>query len=302
MSRVLVTGGASGLGLALVRRFAARGDRVLSCDITDITDAVETADTAHIAETTDIGDIGAGPTGPGSSEGAPGGADRASGHAAAGDAVVRRRLDVRSEEDWEAARAWVEAEWGGLDLLVNNAGVAGGGRIELTSLEDWQWIFDINLFGVVRGTRAFTPMLKAQGSGRVVNVASLAGLVHPPGMGSYNAVKAAVVAFSETVAHELAPYGVGCTAVCPSFFRTNLMDSMRGEDADLAAGMSRLVDTSPISADDIAVAALEGVDRGAELVLPDEPARAAYALKLADRSAYDSQMRRTATRMKERQP
>ena len=68
--------------------------------------------------------------------------------------------------------------------------------IELSPLEEWQRIFEVNLFGVVRGTRAFTPMLKEQGSGRIVNVASLAGLVHPPGMGSYNAVKAAVVAFT----------------------------------------------------------------------------------------------------------
>jgi NAD(P)-dependent dehydrogenase (short-subunit alcohol dehydrogenase family) len=273
MTRVLVTGGASGLGLALVERFAARGDQVLSCDLVAPDPGAELSG-ADVAGTAPPPDNSAG--------------------------VVRRRLDVRSEEDWEAARAWVEAEWGGLDLLVNNAGVAGGGRIDVCSLEEWRWIFDINLFGVVRGTRAFTPMLKAQGSGRIVNIASLAGLVHPPGMGSYNAVKAAVVAFSETTAHELAPYGVGCTVVCPSFFRTNLMGSMRGEDADLAASLSRLVDTSPITADDIAAAVLDGLDRDEELVLPDEPARAAYAVKLADRSAYDKQMRVTASRMKER--
>ena len=216
------------------------------------------------------------------------------------DAAAYRRLDVRSEQEWDDARAWVESEWGGLDLLVNNAGVAGGGRIELCGLDEWEWIFDINLFGVVRGTRAFVPMLKAQESGRIVNIASLAGLVHPPGMGSYNAVKAAVVAFSETTAHELAPYGVGCSAVCPSYFRTNLMSSLRGGDTDLAAHVTHLVEKSPISADDIAAAVLEGVDRGAELILPDEPAKAAYALKLADRAAYDAQMRATAARVKER--
>ncbi len=65
-------------------------------------------------------------------------------------------------------------------------------------MDEWQWIIEINLFGVVRGTRTFVPMFKAQRSGRIVNVASLAGLVHPPGMGSYNAVKAGVVAFTET--------------------------------------------------------------------------------------------------------
>jgi NAD(P)-dependent dehydrogenase (short-subunit alcohol dehydrogenase family) len=160
----------------------------------------------------------------------------------------------------------------------------------------------VNLLGVVRGTRAFTPMLKAQGSGWVVNTASLAGLVHPPGMGSYNASKAAVVAFSETVSHELAPYGVGCTAVCPSYFRTHLMDSMRGQDADLARSMSRLVTESPITADEIATAVLEGVGRGDAVVLPDQPARDAYAWKLADRPGYDAFMAATAARMRERQP
>ena len=73
-------------------------------------------------------------------------------------------------------------------------------------------------------------MFKRQRSGRIVNVASLAGLVHPAGMGSYNAVKAAVVAFTETTGHELAAYGVQAHVVCPSYFRTNLMDSLQGAD------------------------------------------------------------------------
>ena len=114
------------------------------------------------------------------------------------------QLDVRSDDDWAAARDWVEEHWGGLDVLVNNAGVAGGGRIDVAGLDEWQWITEINLFGMVRGTRTFVPMFKQQRSGHIVNIASLAGLVHPAGMGSYNAVKAGVVAFSETCAHELA--------------------------------------------------------------------------------------------------
>jgi NAD(P)-dependent dehydrogenase (short-subunit alcohol dehydrogenase family) len=262
VSRVLVTGGASGLGAALVARFAERGDQVISADLSG-----------------------------------PPVAERTTGSASS---VVRRRLDVTSEDDWASAVTWVEQQWGGLDVLVNNAGVAGGGRLELTSIEDWRWIIDVNLLGVVRGARAFVPMMKAQGAGRVVNTASLAGLVHPPGMGSYNAVKAAVVAFSETMSHELAPYGVGCTAVCPSYFRTNLMSSMRGQDTALAAQFTKLVETSPISADDIAVAVIDGLDRGLDLVVPDEPARAAYALKLGDREAYDAQMRSIASRAVER--
>ena len=209
-------------------------------------------------------------------------------------------LDVTDDAAWDDAVALVEQQWGGLDVLVNNAGIAGGGRVDVCTLGEWQRLVDVNLLGVVRGCRAFAPMLKRQGSGRIVNIASLAGLVHPPGMGSYNAVKAAVVALSETLSHELAPYGVGCTAVCPSYFRTELMQHSSCSDPDVAAKVAQLVEQSPITADEIAAAVLEGIDAGAELVLPDEPARQAVALKQHDRAAYDAEMRRTATRLRER--
>ena len=168
--------------------------------------------------------------------------------------------------------------------------------------DDVRLTCDVDLMGVIWGSLAAVEAMRAgSGDRHIVNIASLAGLVHPPGMGSYNAVKAAVVAFSETTAHELAPYGVGCSVVCPSYFRTHLMDSMRGGDTDLAGHMGRLVEESSISADDIAAAVLDGVDRGAELVLPDEPARSAHTLKRADRAAYDAQMRAIAARVKERE-
>ena len=211
-------------------------------------------------------------------------------------------LDVTDDDAWAEAVARVEQQWGGLDVLVNNAGIAGGGRVDVCTIEEWQHLLDVNLLGVVRGSRAFAPLLKRQGSGRIVNIASLAGLVHPPGMGSYNAVKAAVVAFSETVGHELAPYGVGCTVVCPSYFRTNLMHSLQGADTDVAAKVSALVERSPLTADQIAEAVLTGIDEGAELIVPDEPARQAVALKRHDRAAYDAEMRRTALRLRERGP
>ena len=159
------------------------------------------------------------------------------------------RLDITSDDDWAAARDHVEERWGGLDVLVNNAGVAGGGRIDVAAMEEWSWITEINLFGAVRGTRTFVPLLKRQRSGAIVNVASLAGLVHPAGMGSYNAVKAAVVALTETTGHELAAYGVTAHVVCPSYFRTNLMSSLQGTDTALASVMSKLVESSSISAD-----------------------------------------------------
>jgi NAD(P)-dependent dehydrogenase (short-subunit alcohol dehydrogenase family) len=248
VSRVLVTGAASGLGAALTAAFRARGDDVLATDV------------------------------------APG---------------VDLHLDITSDDDWAAARAHVESTWGGLDVLVNNAGVAGGGRVDVATMDEWEWITGINLFGVVRGTRTFVPVLKRQRSGHVVNVASLAGLVHPAGMGSYNAVKAAVVAFTVTIGHELAAYGVHATAVCPSYFRTNLLASMRGRDEAVGTVIGRLVDSSPVSADDVAAAVLEGLDRGDELILPDEAARAAYHLKTTDRGAYDALMRAQAAKLDE---
>ncbi len=207
---------------------------------------------------------------------------------------VDLRLDVTSDDDWAAARRHVEQTWGGLDVLVNNAGVAGGGRLDVATLEEWRWITEINLFGAVRGTATFTPLFKQQRSGHVVNIASLAGLVHPAGMASYNAVKAAVVALTETTGHELAAYGVRATAVCPSYFRTGLVDGMRGADTALGAVIAQLVANAPLGPDEIAAAVLEGVDRGDELVLPDPAARAAYDLKRSDRAAYDDQMRRQA--------
>jgi NAD(P)-dependent dehydrogenase (short-subunit alcohol dehydrogenase family) len=207
------------------------------------------------------------------------------------------KLDVTSDDDWAAAVDYVERTWGGLDVLFNNAGVAGGGRLDIATLDEWRWITEINLFGVVRGTTTFVPMFKRQRSGSIVNTASLAGLVHPAGMAAYNAVKAAVVALTETTGHELAAYGVTAHAVCPSYFRTNLMSSMQGRDETLGKVIASLVESSPITAEDIAAAVLEGLDRGDELIVPDQPARDAYALKQRDRAGYDQVMRAQAARL-----
>lgn len=268
--RVLVTGAATGLGAALAAAFVERGDDVLAADI------------AY--------DLGRGDRFEGSHE-SP--ADSSPEHAAA----CSLHLDVRSDDDWAAAREWVEREWGGLDVLVNNAGVAGGGRLDVATLDEWQWITEINLFGAVRGTRTFVPTMKAQRSGHIVNIASLAGIVHPAGMASYNAVKAGVVALSETTAHELAEYGVRCSVVCPSYFRTDLVAGMRGADNAVGLVIGALVDSAPLGPEQIAAAVLEGIDRGEELILPDEAARVAYALKTTDRAAYDQTMRRQAARL-----
>ena len=207
------------------------------------------------------------------------------------------RLDVTSDEDWVRARAHVLETWGGLDVLVNNAGVAGGGRLDVAGIDEWRWITDINLFGVARGTATFTPVFKQQRAGAIVNVASLAGLVHPAGMASYNAVKAAVVALTETTGHELAAWGVRAMAVCPSYFRTGLVDRMQGTDTAVGAIVGQLVATAPLGPEEIAAEVLASLARGDELCLPDPAARDAVALKATDRAAYDALMRKQAVQL-----
>jgi NAD(P)-dependent dehydrogenase (short-subunit alcohol dehydrogenase family) len=209
-------------------------------------------------------------------------------------------LNVREAADWDAAVAWCEENWGGLDILVNNAGIATGGRIEVESLEEWDRVIDINLMGVVRGCRAFTPMFKRQGSGHFVNTASAAGLVHPPMMSSYNTVKAGVVALSETLSHELNPYGVAVSVVCPSFFRTNLADSIQGDDTEMGATARKLIEKSPRTADDIAAKVVEGVTKRQFLIIPDRPALIAWRTKRFARPLYDRQMRKIAARARQR--
>ena len=255
--RVLVTGAASGLGLALVHQLVARGGRVLATDVhPDLPESLR-------------------------------GLDR----------VSYLTLDVTQDVDWARARDWVVEEWDGLDYLFNNAGVAAGGRIELSEMDQWQWIVDINLLGVARGCRTFTPMFKEQGSGHIVNTASAAGLIHPPRMSEYNAVKAGVVALSETLFHELKPFGVKVSVVCPTFFKTNLTDSLRGKDEAANASAAKLIDRAKLSADDIAVRVMSGVSKGRHIILTDRDGKIAYAAKRFARPLYYSMMNKASIQM-----
>lgn len=209
-------------------------------------------------------------------------------------------LDVTNDAHWDRAYEWVVENFDGLDALFNNAGVAAGGRIEYSELDQWQWIIDINLLGVVRGCKTFVPMLKEQGSGHIVNTASAAGLVHAPTMSEYNAVKAAVVALSETLRHELNPFGVQVSVVCPTFFKTNLSDSMRGKDESAQKVAAKLINGSKRTAADVAREVLKQVRRGTYLVLPDRDAVMAYHAKRVARPVYDRMMFRAAARIAKR--
>ena len=256
--RVLVTGGASGLGLALTQLLVARGDRVLVVDLAE---------------------------------------DRPS---TVPDGAAYRRLDVRSQQDWDAARAWVSDEWGGLDLLVNNAGVATGGRIDIESMSDWERVVDINLLGVARGCHTFTPLFKEQRSGHIVNVASLAGLVHGPGMASYNATKAGVVALSETLWFELAPWGIDVSVVCPAFFRTNLHESFAGKDAAMQEAGMRLITQAKVDAAHVAGIVLKGIDARRHIILTERLGYQAYLSKRLARPLYNRMLGAQAKRLARR--
>lgn len=114
--------------------------------------------------------------------------------------------------------------WGGVDILVNNAGIAVAGHIGNVSLERWEKVVDVNFFGMLYGCHAFMPKMKAQGGGHILNVASAAGFLSLASMGPYNVSKAAVISLSETLRVEAAPYNVGVTVACPTFFKTGLLD------------------------------------------------------------------------------
>lgn len=261
--RIFVTGGASGFGRALAERWGRAGYRVCIGDVHDERSAETLAALRR-----------------------------------AGVTAHALRCDVTKDEDLEAAAAWLESNWGGVDIVVNNAGVAIGGSITEISLEDWRWIVDINLLGVVRGCKTFTPMFQRQGSGHFVNVSSMAGLIHPPMMSAYNATKAAVVAISETLRVELAKDGIAVTVVCPSFFRTNLTETMRAGNPDTARITHRLVNKAKLGADEIAELAFRGVSRGDFHVLTHADGKVAWMLKrLAPFSIYARAIAHNTRRM-----
>lgn len=200
-----------------------------------------------------------------------------------------QHLDVTSDDDWQRAASRVHEEWGGLDILINNAGIASGGRIDVADMAEWHRAVEVNLLGAVRGCRTFVPVFKAQESGTIVNVASLAGLVHPPAMASYTATKAGVVALSETLRHELHPWGIDVFVACPGFFRTNLASSVDSADPLTSSLTQSLIGRSTLDADDIASAILRGMDEGQHVILTDPEARAAVAAKTHARAEYDEQ-------------
>jgi NAD(P)-dependent dehydrogenase (short-subunit alcohol dehydrogenase family) len=196
----VVTGGASGIGNALARRFAAEGARIVIGDIEAT--ALEHA----VSELRESG--------------------------AEVEGIV---TDVTDPAQMQALADASVSRFGGVHVFCNNAGVGGGGLSWEMPLSTWEWVIGVNLWGVIHGMRSFVPLLIQQSEAHIVNTASVAGLVAAPFMGPYNASKHAVVAISETLHHELALAApqVKVSVLCPGWVNTKIAESARNRPAHL---------------------------------------------------------------------
>ncbi|MBV8699959.1 SDR family NAD(P)-dependent oxidoreductase [Bradyrhizobium sp.] len=186
-----ITGGASGIGLAMAKAFGEAGMKVM---LADIEQDVLTAAVRCLAPHTVRGVV----------------------------------CDVADPDSVERAAQETLAAFGKVHVLCNNAGVAAGGGIDAISIDNWRWVIDVNLMGVVHGLRSFLPHMRSHGQGgHVVNTASMAGMNAGLGFSPYAASKFAVVAMSEGLAVQLAPHGIGVTVLCPFFVRTRIGESGR---------------------------------------------------------------------------
>ncbi|MBZ0252530.1 MAG: SDR family NAD(P)-dependent oxidoreductase, partial [Candidatus Methylomirabilis sp.] len=204
-------------------------------------------------------------------------------------------VDCSKAEAVEALAEAVYAKDGRVDVLCNNAGIGHAGAIEETTREDWERVLSINLWGVIHGITAFVPrMLRQGGEAHIVNTASVLGLIAAPGMAPYCASKFAVVGISECLAAELAPRGIGVTALCPGVIHTNIVKeaSLRG---DYAAKQSEVADfyaTKGASPEEVARDALAAV-RGRKVIAPSPPRQVLppWLLKRLSLPAYQLVMR-----------
>ena len=244
-ARAVVTGAGSGFGRAVALALADRGARLLVSDVQP----------DGLAETVAL-------------------------LRGRGGAVESMIVDVREPAQIEGMAKRADELWGGTDVLVNNAGVAVAGEVGEIPLEDWKWQVDINLWGVIYGCHFFVPKMKEQRRGWILNVASIAGVVSAPMMGPYNVTKAGVIALSETLATELVKHEIKVTALCPSFFRTNIHKGSRASGM-LNGRTEKLVTQAKWGPEEIAEHALRGLERGELYVMPQADAKTMWRLKRA---------------------
>jgi NAD(P)-dependent dehydrogenase (short-subunit alcohol dehydrogenase family) len=242
--RVFITGAGSGFGKALALEFAQRGWKV------GVSDIVEER-VRHTAE------------------------------------EVRRKggqpleivCDVTKYGELEQAAKELQQEWKGLDIVVNNAGIAVVGQMEKVAVDDWDKVIDVDLKSVIYGCRIFIPLFKRQGHGHIVNMASAAGFVALPEMGPYNVAKAGVIGLSETLRPELSKHNIGVTVLMPTFFRTNLSnEGIAPEDRNLLWGR-RMVNEANYTAEQVAKKTMAAIEKNNFYVIPQFDAHQFWFLK-----------------------
>jgi NAD(P)-dependent dehydrogenase (short-subunit alcohol dehydrogenase family) len=195
----LVTGAASGIGRATALAFAQRGADLVICDVNEV----------------GLGDVAAEIKGLGRD-------------------VFAERVDVGNRGEMEAFAASVHRRYPAVDILTNNAGVGLGASFQHTTLEDWEWILGINVWGVILGCHFFLPAMVERGrGGHVVIVSSAAGFMASEALSAYSTTKFAVFGLAEALRDELKPTGIGVTAVCPGLVNTPIVRAspMRGPEA-----------------------------------------------------------------------
>jgi len=254
-AQAVVTGAGSGIGQALAIELAARGGQVLCSDI----DEAAAHRTKHLIE-----DQG-------------------------GRATVSR-CDVSElahvQQLAEDANDWFG---GPPTLVINNAGVGAGGQaIGRTPIEDWDWTLGINLWGPIYGCHVFAPLLRERNRGGIINVASAASFGAAPGMAAYNVSKAGVLSLSETLAAELAGTKVAVTVLCPTFVKTNILESGRITSDSVRA--ARTLMRFGMSSQRVARITLNANDHGRLYALPQLDAKVGWQIKRAAPATYTKAM------------
>ncbi|AFJ34563.1 MULTISPECIES: SDR family NAD(P)-dependent oxidoreductase [Mycobacterium] len=252
----VVTGAGSGIGAAFAVELGRRGGSVVCSDI-DESAAQRTVDavTAH------------------------------------GGKAIAIRCDVSRFDEVQALAEQSQAWFAGPPtLVINNAGVgAGGAAIGDAPLDDWAWTLGINLWGPIHGCHVFTPILRDAEPSRaprgIINVASAAAFGAAPGMAAYNVSKAGVLSLSETLAAELAGSPVRVTVLCPTFVKTNILDSGRisEQSSELAAKLMRW---TGLSAEKVARTCLDAHDHGDLYCMPQFDAKVGWNIKRLAPQAY----------------
>ncbi len=224
---VAITGAASGIGRALAVELVKRGARVAISDV----------DEAGLQQTARL--------------------------VANPNRVTTHVVDVRDRAAMEAYAQEVGTQFGGADVIVNNAGVAARATIEEMSYEDLHFVIDVNFWGVVHGVKAFLPLFRRRGGGHIVNISSINAMVPFAKNGPYNASKYAVLGLSETLMQELASEPIRVTCVHPGGIQTNIANTARNITEEESAHFNRIAMTSPEKA---ARVILDGVERDRQRV------------------------------------